>query len=453
VDASVSLPFGSSFLELNRPKEIHSWSVLRPAGPDGEKRRRAPEESIIREALGKPIGSPPLFEIVRPGNSVCVVTSDVTRYCGAERFLPVLIGELTGAGVSESDITILFALGIHRPQTETERRHIVGEEVFRRIRCVDHDAYDDARMTEVGELRLPIGTGETARFPLRINSHAAEADRLILTGVVGLHYLAGFGGGGKALLPGISSADSCMALHRMTLNPDGPGRHPNVGPARLAGNPVQETIRRAVDLVRPDFLLNTVLDPSWKENPDSTGNPRFAAAVAGDPLSAFPEGCEIARRYETVEVPEPADLVIVSGGGNPRDINFIQSHKALDHASRAVREGGTILCAARCPDGPGHPSFGNWFRFRTPEEFESALREKFEIYGQTAYATFLKSRRYRIIWVSELDPGFVRVMGLEPASSLEEGLERALSSISEVRTCLVIPDGSAVLPVLKSGGA
>lgn len=450
-----SLPFGPSSITFRIPQRLRRCSVLRPKGGSDKKGRDRPGPSLVRNALARPIGSPRLSDLVRPRESVCIVISDVTRYSGAEIFLPEVVEELAAAGVRESDITVLFSTGIHRAQTDEEQRQIVGADWFGRIRCVDHDARDDRNLSEAGRLRVSRdGEGDT-EIPFRINSHAKNADRLILTGCIGLHYLAGFGGGGKALLPGISSHDSCMALHKMTLNPNGPGRHPGIGPARLIGNPVQETIQKALDLVKPDFLLNTILDTTRAAEFDGRGKrlkPRIADVVAGDPSAAFRKGCGIALGLETVPIRERADLVVVSGGGTPRDINFIQSHKALDHAAHAVREGGSIVFAAECPDGLGYPSFEKWFGFPNLSELEAVLRKNFEIYGQTAFATLLKTSRYRIYFLSQLPPTVTEKMGFIPIRSVEEGIERALTNDPKIETCYVIPDGYASLPLVSSDG-
>jgi nickel-dependent lactate racemase len=145
---------------------------------------------------------------------------------------------------------------------------------------------------------------------------------------------------------------------------------------------------------------------------------------------------------------EPAELAIVSCGGHPKDINFIQAHKALDYGVRALRPGGTLILLAACPDGFGNPTFFDWFRYQDLAEFETALRERYEINGQTAHATLTKARNYRLILVSELTEVQTRTMGMEKAADLDAALKMAYDKLPTAPRTVIIPDGGTVLPVL-----
>jgi nickel-dependent lactate racemase len=274
-----------------------------------------------------------------------------------------------------------------------------------------------------------------------VNRRVAEADRVIVTGTVGFHYFAGYGGGRKGLVPGVASRATCMATHFAVLNPpEIGGRHPKAATGVLAGNPVHEAILEAARMVEPDFLLNTVLSPA-KE---------VLAVFAGDLEGAHLAGCEMVRQLFTVPVEEPADLAVVSCGGHPKDINFIQAHKALDYGVHAVREGGTIILLAACPDGFGNKTFFSWFRHRDLAEFEAALREHYEINGQTAYSTLLKAERFRIILVSGFGEEETKGMGMEKAADLEQALRMAFAKLPPDPRIVVIPDGGTVLPVVQN---
>lgn len=389
----------------------------------------APPAPLVREALARPIGSPPLEAIVRPGEKVVIVTSDITRYTGSEHYLPVLVEELNRIGVSDGDIEVVVALGIHRPQSEAEHRKILGP-LFGRVAVTDHDCDNPAELVTLGVTAGGI--------PVSVNRRAAEADRLIVTGTVGFHYFAGFGGGRKGLVPGVASRQTCMATHFAVLNPpEVGGKHPKAATGVLEGNPVHEAILEAARMVEPDFLLNTVLSPE-KE---------ILAVFAGDLEEAHGAACEMVRRLYAVPLEDAADLAVVSCGGHPKDINFIQSHKALDYGVGALRPGGTIVLLAACPDGFGNKTFFNWFRHKDLKEFEAALREGYEINGQTAYSTLMKARRYRIILVSELGEEETREMGMEKAADLDEALRMAFGKLPPEPRIVVIPDGGTVLPV------
>ena len=386
--------------------------------------------ATIQKALQDPIGSPPLKEICRAGEKVVIVTSDITRYTASERYLPVLVDELNRAGIANDDIEIVIALGIHRKQTEAEHREILGP-LFGRIKVSDHECDDRKELVDLGST--------ASGLPVRVNRTVAEADRIVVTGTVGLHYFAGFGGGRKSLVPGIASRETCMATHFAIFNPPHiGGKHPQAIAGSLDGNPVHAAILEAALMLEPDYLFNTVLTPDKS----------LAGAFAGEMQSAHLAACELARQLYTVVTAAPADLAIVSCGGHPKDINFIQSQKALDYGVRALKPGGTIILLAECIDGFGNPTFFDWFRYQDLDTFETALRQNYEINGQTAHATLEKARRYRVILLSEFSREETETMGMEKAETLDAALAMAYDKLPPQPLTVVIPDGGTVLPVI-----
>lgn len=385
---------------------------------------------LVKRALGAPLGTPPLEEIVRPGEKVVLVTSDITRYTGSEIYLPLLVERLSGIGIADRDIEIVIALGIHRRQTAAEHRKILGP-LHGRIAVFDHECDNPAELVGIGR----TGSG----IPVSVNRRVAAADRVIVTGTAGFHYFAGYGGGRKGLVPGVAARETCMASHFAVFNPPATGgRHPRAVAGVLDGNPVHRALLEAARLLEPDFLLNTVLSPG-KE---------VLEVFCGDLEAAHLAACERVAGLYAVPLDEPADLAVVSCGGHPKDINFIQAHKALDYGVRALRAGGTIILLAACPDGFGNRTFFDWFRHQDLERFEAALRARYEINGQTAYATLAKARRYRVILVSELGGEETRRMGMEKAVDLEAALAMARAKLPDAPRTVVIPDGGTVLPVV-----
>jgi lactate racemase len=421
---SFVLKYGSSELTCTLPG-ARLLRATPPAAP-------ASGEALTAEALEHPIGSPKLEKIVRPGEKVVIVTSDITRYTGSEHYLPVLVSSLNALGVPDADIEIVIALGIHRPQSETEHRKILGS-LFGRIRVTDHDCDNPAEIVTLGVT--------ASGLPVAVNRRVAEADRVIVTGTVGFHYFAGFGGGRKGLVPGVASRETCMATHFAVLNaPEVGGRDPRASTGSLEGNPVHEAILEAALMLEPDFLLNTVLSPQ-KE---------VLAVFAGHLEVAHLAACDMVRDLYAVPLDAPADMALVSCGGHPKDINFIQAHKALDYGVQALRPGGVLILLAACPEGFGNKTFFSWFRHKDPAAFEQALRDHYEINGQTAYSTLLKARRNRIILLSEFGEEETREMGMEKAADLDEALAMARQGLPPDPRIIVIPDGGTVLPVVKT---
>lgn len=387
-------------------------------------------EALVRRALAAPLGSPPLEQLIRPNETVVIVTSDITRYTGSEIYLPILVEELNRTGVADAQISILIGLGIHRKQTEGEHRKILGP-LFGRIAVYDHECDDLRQLVELGR----TGSG----LPVRINRRVVEADRVIVTGTVGFHYFAGFGGGRKGLVPGVAGRETCMQSHFSVFNPpEIGGKHRLAIPGRLDGNPVHRALLQAARMVAPDFLLNTVLSP----------HKELLGVFCGELEQAHLAGCELVRTLFQVPLPAAADLAIISCGGEPKDINFIQAQKALDYGCRAVREGGTIILLAACRDGFGHPTFFDWFRYQDLDEFEQALRRNYQINGQTAHATLSKARRFRVILASELGREQTAAMGMEKAADLQSAIEMAQADLPAEPSVVVIPDGGTVLPII-----
>ncbi len=390
------------------------------------------QNAAVKQALAHPISSPPLAEIVKPGERVVIVTSDITRYTGSEIYLPILVEELNRCGIPDKDIEVIIALGIHRKQTADEHRKILGP-IFGRIAVHDHECDDPGQLVDLGRT--------SSGLPVQVNRRVMEADRVIVTGTVALHYFAGFGGGRKSLVPGVASRETCMATHFAIFNPPEPGgRDPRARTANLDDNPVHQAILEAARMISPDFLLNTVLTPGK----------RIAAVYCGDLEAAHLAGCRLATELYTVPMEQPADMAVVSCGGHPKDINFIQSHKALDYGVQAVKPGGTVILLAACPDGFGNPTFFDWFRFDDLDVFEKALRERYEINGQTALATLTKARTWRVILVSGFTREQTERMGMEKADNLDAALQMAYEHLPADADVVVIPDGGSILPVVKA---
>jgi nickel-dependent lactate racemase len=413
--------YGSTSFPLDLPPDRLD-GVIQPSVPD----RAASPEEIITTALDVCRSAIASF---RPGEKVVIVTSDITRHTGSDVYLPLLVERLNLQGIPDEDMEILIALGIHRAQTSHEHEKILGA-LYSRIRVRDHDCDNPAELVSIGRTSNGID--------VRINRAAVESDRLILTGVIGFHYFAGFGGGRKSVLPGIASRQACMASHFTVLNPGpGSGKNRHAVTGNLDSNPVHLAMTEACALAAPDFILNTVLSPDRQ----------IIAAFAGQWREAHEAGCRYYREHFSYPLRAKADLVVVSCGGFPKDINLIQAHKSMEYAAQALKEGGVMILLAECRDGFGNSTFFNWFRHKRLDQFEAALREKYEINGQTAYSILQKARRFRIILVSEFPGQQVEEMGMLPAGSLDEALQHAEKFLPSDWAALVMPEGGSVLPV------
>ncbi len=283
-------------------------------------------EQLVRRAMAEPIGSAPLGQIVKPGERVAIVTSDVTRYTGSEIYLPILVAELNRLGIPDQDIEIIIALGIHRKQTEAEHRKILGP-LYGRLAVYDHECDDEGQLVDLGTTDSGIS--------VQIFKRIVEADRVIVTGTIGFHYFAGFGGGRKALVPGTAGRETCMASHFAVFNPpEEGGKHPLAVTGVLDGNPVHRNLLQAARKVEPDFLLNTVLSPEKD----------ILGVFCGDLELAHLAGCEMVRNLFQVEIDQAADLAVVSCGGEPKDINSSSLRKLSITVAVLLRRAVRLFC-------------------------------------------------------------------------------------------------------------
>ncbi len=375
--------------------------------------------AAVRRALEHPIGTARLRELVRPGESVAIVTSDITRPCPSQLIIPWILEELSEAGIEDSRITVVFALGSHRVQSEEEKRGLVGEAVYRRVRCVDS--------AKEGFVHMGVTAAGT---PVDIDPLVASADRRICVGNIEYHYFAGYSGGAKAIMPGVSTRDAIQKNHsKMVLEEAKAGS--------LLNNPLRQDIEEAAAMVRVDFIVNVVLDE----------DKQIVKAVAGDMCLAHEAGCEFLDRLYKIRIPRRADIVVTSPGGFPKDINLYQAQKALDNAKHAVRDGGIIILAASCTEGLGEAVFEDWMLHSpTAESMVERIERDFQLGGHKAAAIGMVLKRCRVFLVSDMDGDFVRSIFLEPFDSVDEALKQAFADLGQDSTVLFMPHGGSVLP-------
>ena len=354
-----------------------------------------------------------------------IVVPDATRAAGVARIAPLLVERLHRQGLSDGQISFLVGGGIHRPPTSAEIRSILGPELPERVAVHPHDANEMASHVPLGLTRR--GT------PVALNRRLVETDHVIVVGAISYHYIAGFSGGRKAILPGCAAESSIQANHLLSFNRDTLEKRDGIASGQLDGNPVHEDMIEAVGMLNPSFLINTVLGSDGE----------IVAVYTGHWRDAHRRGCEEYFAAHSVTVVERSPLVIVSAGGAPRDINLIQSHKAMEHASAVLEEGGAMVVLAECTEGLGRDDFLRWFVPGGSRATARMLVDGYKINGQTAWGLRRKTERFRLILVSSLEADTVRRMGLEPYATLDS----ALSAISS-QTGYIIPGGMTTLPIL-----
>jgi len=377
------------------------------------------EESAIIEALNHPVGNP-LSDIAHAGDRVAIIANDITRITPTKKLLPPLISYLNGIGIPDSDIVIVFATGSHRKHTDDEQRVLAGDEIYSRISCIDHDP-DNCRRVRVTSRGTPV----------EIFAPVLDADLVICTGSIEFHYYAGYTGGLKSLLPGVSSIASIRKNHALMIHPDAvSGR---------VDSPVRQDIEEGTSHLSK-FILNAVLN----------SRNEIVAVVSGDPIKAHRAGVLYADQMYRIRT-ETADIVITSPGGMPKDINLYQSQKALENAKNAVEDGGAIILVAECGEGLGNDVYEQWLDIPRGDLVER-LQHHFELGGHKAVLTSQLAERVDLYLVSEIPDDLARKAYFIPMRDVESALDAALSKHGggeggRQPRVLVMPHGGLTCPV------
>ncbi|MCC6456543.1 MAG: nickel-dependent lactate racemase [Caldilineaceae bacterium] len=421
----VQLAYGRNGLHVNLPE---GCDVVTSRFVPGV----ADEGLALQQALRQPIGSAPLVEKVRASDKVVIVHSDITRATPNDRILPVLLAELEAAGVARKNITLMNALGTHRPQTEAELRKMLGDCIVDEYRCLQHDAFDD-------DILVPLGN-TTLGHPVRINRHYLDADVRILTGFIEPHFFAGYSGGPKGVLPALAGAESVMTNHGRAMI-----AHERAAWGITEGNPIWEEMREVALLTEPTFLLNVTLN----------AHKQITGVFAGDMLAAHAEGCRFVRDQAMVGVDAPYDLVLTTNSGYPLDQNLYQCVKGMSAARQIVREGGAILMAGACEDGlPNHGRYAELLRRGgSPQGVLDLLaqpdfgaQDQWQVQVQAMIQLFADV----YVYSDGLSDGQIRDALFEPCRDITKTVQQLQEAAgSDARIC-VLPEGPQTVAYLKN---
>jgi nickel-dependent lactate racemase len=397
------LAYGSLEREITLPGDLAVRVPTRPTPVDPPD----PLEAVAA-ALDAPIGAEPLARAAAGLKRVTVVVPDATRPTPPAAVLWPVLARLARAGVRPEGLRVVVARGLHAPSPRDAVERIVGAEVMATLRPVQSAA-------DLPDWNAPLLVDEDLG-EVRVHRHVADAELVVLVGIVQPHHLAGFGGGAKTLVPGTADRATIVAAHALTMRtwvlPDGSLR-------RLEGvwgpNAFRDALVRVARAHGRCWALNLVLDERQ----------RLLAATAGEVGASHEAAAALWTRSCAAEEPVPADLVL-AGVGGARATDLIQAHKALQVAAAWAKADAPIVWLAAAPEGPGHPEFLPWFETGRPERHLAALRKTFHPYGLTAYGYRQVAARHPVHVVSEVAPDILRGMGLLPAPTPQIALSRAL---------------------------
>ena len=391
-----------------------------------------PDEQVaLKTALRDPIGTAPLHTQVAPHDTVAIVFSDLTRPMPNDRVLPPLLDELAQAGIPDEQIVLINALGTHRPQTEGELRGMLGDEVVARYRVLQHDAWDDENL-------VPVCRNRAGRM-VRVHRAYITASVRILTGFIEPHFFAGFSGGPKAVLPGISDIESIMDNHGSEMLAD-----PHTTWAVTDGNPLWEEMLTVAQATAPTFILNVTLNRQRE----------VSGVFAGELVATHRAGADFVRQTALQPVPQPFDIVITSNSGYPLDLNLYQAVKGMSAAARIVKPGGHIIVVAECWDGI--PDHGEYRRLLWESDSPQALLERIMTPGFRCHDQWeaqiqaqIQQQAHVHVYADGLSDEELQRALVTPCRSVEQTVAQLRRQIPHA-TVAILPEGPQTVPYIST---
>lgn len=411
--AKVRLPYGDSAITLDIPDDKLIGVI------EGKKCDKVELKQAFNAAWDNPIGIDDPAAALTPGEKVVFVVTDHTRATPTREIFP-LIWDRIKSRVHKDDVTIVVATGTHRAPSEGELTAMLGD-LRDEFNVVIHNC--DRNSVEIGKSKR--GT------PILIDSAVALADHVVTIGHIGMHYYAGYSGGAKNILPGVAGRKTIETNHAQLTDP-------HCEACIYDENPISTEMMEAARLIDVDFLVDCVFDAEG-------GVAKF---FIGDVEAAHAAGRRFWDSLFQVDIPERADVVIVSAGGHPKDIDLYQAYKALYNAGKAVKHGGLILLIAACTDGVGNDLFYDWvIRSNTPADvFDILQREGFKLGGHKAVYLARDVERADIDLFSEMPEDLVRSFFLTPIDKPQRIVSIAHERFGDAFRVLVMPHGADTFP-------
>ncbi len=417
------LPYGETSIRLSISGR-YDCTVLEPRNMKSVRDPCA----ALRASMLNPMGSRSLLGLAESSRNPCIIVSDSTRPTPSGLITEAALDVLNQAGVPDERVRVVVATGLHRPCTDAELLEIMGAELLKRVKIVSHSARDRGSVDHVGDTTL--GT------PVWVNREVLDSDLVIGDGYIEPHFFAGYTGGGKNILPGVSGLETIKANHGAEMID-----HPKARAGVLDGNPIYMDIVEGARMTGYHLSVNVTLNSMKK----------VSGVFTGDFEEAHLKGCSFLKGYVGVKT-EPADIVVTTNGGYPLDRDLYQAVKGMTVGEACVKEGGVIVVASECRDGIGHPEFRRLVEeSRSPEEILETVRSPgFFMIDQWQAQTLARVlQRAQVICVTGgVEADEVRKMHLTPARSLDDAMKKALDAVGRDPEISIIPGGPSTIPLL-----
>jgi len=422
---NVDLAYGRGRLPIDFP--VDRTTVLEPTYLDG-----LPNQTqAVRDALRAPLGTPPLRQLVRPGQTVAISICDSTRPMPSHTVLPVVLEELSH--IRTGDIVVLVATGTHRATTPAELESMVGSNVLEHVTVINHDAFDQAGLCQLPDVQPEV--------PVWLNRHWMEADVRVTTGFVEPHFFAGFSGGPKMVAPGLAGFETTMRLHDAEMI-----SAPQSCWGVTVGNPIHDAIRRIALASGVDFNVDVAINR----------NREITSVQAGDLLSVHAAMCHTVKQSAMQGFSSPFEVVVTTNSGYPLDQNLYQTIKGVSAAAQVVRHGGVIVCASECSDGiPSHGEYRQILSERqTPAELLEMIctpgyrrHDQWEVQVQTQ----IQQRAQVFLKAEGLTDSEIRAAHFSPVNDIGTSVREHLAKGGPNAQLCVLPEGPQTIPYLRTG--
>jgi nickel-dependent lactate racemase len=425
---TVDLLYGRGKLAARFSEELRITTIRKkpmPVAPD-------PPAALAR-AFEAPVGRPPLRELARGRRSACILICDITRPVPHGRLLPGLVAELAAAGIERNDILILVATGLHRPNEGQELREVIGSDaVFESVPIANHFARDREAHVDLG--RTPSG------IPILIDRRFVEAGLRIVVGLVEPHFMAGYSGGRKLVVPGVAHQDTILKLHAGVILD-----HPRAANTVIEGNPLHAEQLHVVRSIGEISALNVVIDEER----------RIGFVNFGEVEASHAEAVAFMRRYAEVPVPGRFKTVVTTSAGYPLDKTYYQTVKGMVGVLDILEPGGTVVIASECSEGMGSPEFVDAQRRLCragPERFMAELiarnHARIDEWQTQMLVKALRAGRVQL-YTTGLRPSDLADTGVEPVPSVERAALESARAHGDPRVA-VVPEGPYVIPIYRS---
>jgi nickel-dependent lactate racemase len=384
-----------------------------------------PLDILLKNSIMNPIGSSRLSNVLRHNKprDIVILVSDITRsIANYAEILKFLVGEIIGAGIDETNIEFIIALGTHRRHTE-EENNMLYKNLTRHFRFSQHDCRTNL---------MSLGKTSTG-LEVQVNKRVREAEFVIATGKIDFHYLAGYSGGRKSILPGIASYETIKGNHCKL-------KRGGIEIGEINHNIIAQEMDEAGRMFNVDYLFNVVETP----------HRQTAAIFCGHPEYAFTKGVQSLRSMRAATIREKADCVIISAGGYPQDKNFFTSHKSLNMAVRAVKQYGSIIIVGQCCEGLGNEKFLNYMLTYNLDDLVNYPEKDIHVGGHRAFVTAKMLKNHKVYVLADVEPQMLTRMKFLPVRNVDEALTTIKKDYGEKFKAYIIPNGTSVLPTMNS---